>query len=72
MEHLHRRTLELQRSCRAGAEVHVLPGTVHWSFVDYFAVAPAFVGRLLGLGDAAAAHRTTVGLVGDFLERVCA
>ena len=74
-KHLNRRTLELQRKCRGGAEVHVFPGTVHWSFIDYWAVQIPTLSQwigFLGPADLRAVHEKTLALAGDFVERVCA
>ena len=74
-KHLNRRTLELQRKCRGGAEVHVFPGTVHWSFIDYWAVVIPTLSQwigFLGPADLRAVHEKTLALAGDFVERVCA
>ena len=74
-KHLNRRTIELQRKCRGGAEVHVFPGTVHWSFIDYWAVQIPTLSQwigFLGPADLRAVHEKTLALAGDFVERVCA
>ena len=49
-KHLNRRSIELQRKCHGGAEVHVFPGTVHWSFIDYWAVVIPTLSQIGFLG----------------------
>ena len=78
MRDLARRTRELQGRCRAGAEVHVIPGTKHWNFQDLCLWVPEAVHpllkriTLLGESDARTVHRHASALLLSFADRVCA